>query len=59
MDVIAGEVIVNQPGGDAVIPQLRRNIAARVAAHKCLGYGEIQALLADIEAGGGFADKRR
>lgn len=37
MGVIAREVIVYQPGGDTVIPQLRRNIAARMVTHKCPG----------------------
>ena len=57
MDVVAGEVIVQQPGVDAVIPHFRRNVAARAVAHKGLRHGEVQALLADIEARRGIGDK--
>ena len=54
--VVAGEVVVQQPGVNSVIPELRGNIAARAVAHKGLGNGQVQALLADVEAAGGLFD---
>ena len=50
MHVIAGKVVVQQPGGNPVIPLLRRNIAARTVAHKGLRNGQIQPLLAYVQA---------
>ena len=56
MDVVAGEVVVQQPGVNPVVPELGRNIAAGAVAHKRLGYGQVQPLQADIEAGSGVLD---
>ena len=55
--VVAGEVVVQQPGVYSVIPELGGNIAARAVAHKGLGNGQVQALLADVEAAGGLFDQ--
>ena len=54
--VVAGEVVVQQAGVNPVVPELGRNIAAGAVAHKRLGYGQIQPLQADIEAGSGVLD---
>ncbi|SAQ60084.1 Uncharacterised protein [Klebsiella oxytoca] len=56
MDVVAGEVVVQQPGVNPVVPEFGRNIAAGAVAHKRLGYGQVQPLQADIEAGSGVLD---
>ena len=59
MDIVAGKVVVQQPGGDAVIPQFGRDISARTIAHKSLRHGEVQALLTDVETAGRLFDHLR
>ena len=59
MDIVAGKVVVQQPGGDAVIPQFGRDISARTIAHKSLWHGQIQALLAHVKTAGRLFDHLR
>ncbi|VUT18174.1 hypothetical protein SB6424_04401 [Klebsiella pasteurii] len=54
--VVAGEVVVQQAGVNPVVPEFGGNIAAGAVAHKRLGYGQIQPLQTDIEAGSGVLD---
>lgn len=57
MGVIVCEVIVYQFGGDIVILQFWWNIVVCMVIYKCLGDGEVQVLLFDVEVCGSFVDK--